>query len=365
MNMNSHQSKQISKEARLEQALSRAIDFLYENQLRYGEFKTLLASDAALTRNCEFDSSPFATSLVVYSLVYVQDPRVKEMIEKGLNFLESEMEWPGFWRYYSSRQPKRWRVPPDLEDTACISYVLKMYGRIFPQNKGIFLKNKNSHGIFLTWLTPRYKLLFRPRMSLMLLWAEFISRIQTSTPDMPEHLRNLPRFRSKKDPVPPEAIDPSINASVVLYLGENAQTRAAINYIIDLIESGQEEGASSFYPDSITLYYMIARAYLHSAPSFGCLKELVVRRIAQRQEKSGSMGTILFTALAACVLLSFKAHTPALHKAIQYLTDTQKSEGSWSRYALYSGPIEFWGSEELTTAFCVEALARYRNITQH
>jgi len=72
---------------------------------------------------------------------------------------------------------------------------------------------------------------------------------------------------------------------------------------------------------------------------------------------------VLNTALAACALLYWGSSTPALECAIHLLLTEQRRDGSWPRAALYySGPKKLyaWGSEELITGFCLEALLRYR-----
>lgn len=344
----------------LNTALDKAVAFLAQDQLPHGEFRTILAADAQLKQDCEADSSPFVTSFVLYALHYIENERTTGMIKKGLDFLESEMEWPGMWRHYSSRQFKHWRIPPDLEDTACAAYTLKMYNRAVPGNENIFLRNKNEQGIFRTWLTPQYKPFKNVRQAALLLLAGIVSRWQTRIPVRPEKFRKSPRYHSKSDPVPLDAIDPSNNISTLLYLGETTETRDSINYIKNIIINNQESGSSCFYRDNIILYYMISRAFLHSVPSLGALKKNIVERISQRYQKNETWDNDLIAALAACTLLSFRAKNTTLDKAVEHILNNQQKNGSWQRDTFYSGPTEFWGSEALTTAFCIEALARYR-----
>ena len=51
-------------------------------------------------------------------------------------------------------------------------------------------------------------------------------------------------------------------------------------------------------------------------------------------------------------------------RAAQWLVAAQREDGSWPARAFYAGPeppavhAYYWGSEELTTAMCLEALAR-------
>ncbi len=344
----------------LNAALDKAVAFLAQDQLPHGEFPTILAADEQLEQDCEPDSSPFVTAFVLYALRYIENERVTGMIQKGLDFLESEMEWPGMWRYYSSRQFKHWRIPPDLDNTACAAYILKMYNRTVPRNESLFLRNKNEQGIFRTWLTPRYKPFTHFSQSALLLLAGVVSRWQTRTPAKPEKYYKSPRFHSKTEPVSPDAIDLRSNISTLLYLRESADTRDSVNYVKNIITNNQEGESSAFNTDNFVLYYMISRAFLHSAPSLGTLKKNIVERIVQRYPENENWDNDLIAALAACTLISFKAYNNTLTKSVASILANQEKNGSWQRFTFQSGSTEFWGSEALTTAFCIETLARYR-----
>src|SRR5712671_3838284 len=136
-------------------AVCRAIAFLARAQLADGEFKTVLGSDATLADG-EWDSSPFVTSLVAYSLSHA-GPAAKPLIDRALSFLLSEMEHGGVWRYYTSKQFKHVRIPPDLDDTACASFVLVRNGKSIPVNRWLMLENTDNRGLFYTWLIATEK----------------------------------------------------------------------------------------------------------------------------------------------------------------------------------------------------------------
>lgn len=107
---------------------------------------------------------------------------------------------------------------------------------------------------------------------------------------------------------------------------------------------------------------MLSRAYFCGVHSLEVLKIPVIHKVLNLQKADGSFGGELLTALAVCTLLNFNYHTPNLDKAIDFLFKTQQSNGSWRRVPMYGGQAdkELFGSAELTTALCVEALARYR-----
>jgi hypothetical protein len=105
----------------------------------------------------------------------------------------------------------------------------------------------------------------------------------------------------------------------------------------------------------------VARAHRHSAPALASVGAKVTEEVTRHQHADGSFGTPLSTALAASVLQTFAPDSPALVKAIEYILGRQQNDGSWEACPFYCGEREFWGSEELTTAFCIEVLARYRD----
>ena len=74
-----------------------------------------------------------------------------------------------------------------------------------------------------------------------------------------------------------------------------------------------------------------------------------------------SFGVTLLTGVAACTLLTFAPGTPTLDAVIQNIVDSQEPDGPWPRHAFYNGPVECWGSAELMTGLCLEALARNKH----
>ena len=52
----------------LEAGIGRGLEFLRRSQLPSGEFKVFMSPDLNLERDCVFDSSPFPTALIAYSL---------------------------------------------------------------------------------------------------------------------------------------------------------------------------------------------------------------------------------------------------------------------------------------------------------
>ncbi|MEC4806360.1 MAG: UbiA family prenyltransferase [Jaaginema sp. PMC 1079.18] len=330
----------------LEQSLVRAIEFLTNNQLEDGEFAIEFDRKYKNDQQQEdwnFDSSNFATSLILYSLNFLKtEPQVQNLTQKGLVFLKNEMIFGGLWKYWSAKNEQQKIIPPDLDDICCISHLLKINNIPVPNNQGIILGNRNNQGIFYTWLLPR------------------------SIPSIVLNLITFSQALSHSDEIwqltDPDDICSVVNANVLLYLGEDKRTEKTIQYLVDIILDNKEEASLSFYDHPLSLYYMVSRAYFNGVTSLKLTKTPILNKIANLQKADGSFGDELLTALAICTLLNFNHIVPSLDRAIQFLLNTQQADGSWRRIPLYGGQADqkLFGSEALTTGFCVEALARYR-----
>jgi hypothetical protein len=293
-----------------------------------------------MAADCRDDGSPFVTSLVLYALGFLEHPAAREMTDKGLDFLLAEMEGPGLWRYWSTRNPQHGALQPDLDVICCASHVLQQNGRAFPSNRAILLASRNEAGLFYTYVAPR-----------------------PGTP--PELQREMGRQVSAESLLKLAAagmlheVDPVVNVNVALYLGESAHTRAAVEWLIEVVEGNQETGCSKYYRDPLALYYMLSRAYHSGITSLGVTRAAVRDRAIAALDDRGTSVTPLAAALAACSLLNVGHRSDPLPETVVTLARMQGPDGSWPRSALYLGPAPYYGSEALTTALCVEALARY------
>lgn len=316
-------------------SISKSLDLLHQNQLDYGEFKTYFSLDKAMMPGtCSFDSTPFTTSFVIYSISFIEDPRVNQMRQKAIRFLVEERETGGVWRFWSSRSLKNKLSPPDLDDTACVAYALKkhysplLYSFLFGSNLRIFLNQRDEQGLFYTFILPNQ---------------------------------------------PKNTIDSAVNANVLLYLGECDETKPICDYLNNLVLNNQERKSDRWYPETV-LYYFISRAYFQGASSLNKARNAVVQKTLALQQENGSFGNDLNTALAVCTLLNYQHDdSVVLERAIHSMLERQQENGAWSKIPLWSATPEifyggkasdwaefFWGSEELTTAFSIEALARYK-----
>ncbi len=340
------------REAQLGAAIARGVSFLRDRQLPHGEFVTMLGADRTMT-SAVFDSSPFVTSFVVYSLAQADGAAAGDIIAKAAAFLKSEMQFGGVWRYWSSRQFKHDRLPPDIDDAACISDALRRAGVRAPKNRWAFRCARDARGRFRTWLLPTT----RNRWNLWFALTRVVGFYQASlrSAHAAQPLAEDPRFRVMQ--IDPDDVDPVVNANAALYLGECADTVPAIEFVIEAVRDAAA-AQSRYYEDSLVLDYAVARAHRHAVPRFALLRDAIVARVVARAQATAGFN-VLQAALAASTLLTFDAASPLIADLLSLIIDAQRDDGGWDTYPFYN----VWGSDELTSGICIEVLARARTAT--
>ncbi len=334
----------------LDTGVRRGIEFLRRSQLPSGEFKAFMSPDLSLERDCVFDSSPFPAALIAHSLCFADRALVGDILDKALRFLLSEMEGPGLWRYWTKRHQSHSTIPPDLDDTACASLVLRGHRIPFPDNLKLIYANRTREGLFYTWIAARWP-----------------------PPPLPSYLRivlgqwrhplRLYYFWKLLEPTRHD-VDCVVNANVLFYAGESRETRPVINYLIDVLRRGEEGRCDRWYASPFMFHYAVSRNFHAGIETLGEVRGESVARIVRAARPDGSInGGVLDTALSVCALLSWGDSPPELERAVRFLLAEQRTDGSWRREVFYfSGPKRLygWGSEELVAGFCLEALLRYR-----
>jgi hypothetical protein len=331
----------------LEQAIALGIDFLHATQLPSGTFRIFCSPHPLLEENCKPDYSTFQTAQIPYCLNFTKSKKVEEIVSKAIRFLLSEMQDGGVWRYTCSPNPDY--LPPDVDDTACISFLLKQHGISLPDNTGVLLGNRSSRGLFYTWILPR------------LTWT-------TDTSYWRVALRQILKLRQlywffRVTECKPNDLDPVINANVLHYLGDRPETRPIIRILIQILEDQAEETCDKYYGSRFTFYYFLSRNQAAGIRAFDSVRDTIVGRIKSHAHPDGVIGKhILHTALAACALMDWNDHSTVLDDAIQAILHARQPGGGWQKFPFYYSSQSkklAWGSEELTTGFCLEALSRY------
>jgi hypothetical protein len=302
----------ITKKELINDSINKAINFLYDSQLNDGEFKTYECSDPNL-KNCTLINSPFITTFVLYSIKGIENEKIKPMTEKAMNFLLSEKKTGGLWSFYTSKSSIK--LPPDLDDTSTVSFILKINNVNFDDNHDIIKKNVDKDNIFLTWINPGFN-----------------------------------------------AADCIVNANVLLYLGENDFN--VCSYINEAIKS--DKSCSTYYSNKFSPFYMVSRAFENKITCFNVSREIIIERTLKKQNKDGSFGDNLDTALALNTLINFDYHENEIDLGIANLLKKQNNDGSWDRQLFFQGSSKIhYGSEELTTAISIEALKKYLLINKN
>lgn len=305
----------------LADSIASAVAFLRARQLENGEFAIYTSTSRNLDDELVYNTTPFVTTFAIHALQEVKHVDVSSMIDKACKLLLSKMEPPGLWRYWH-RVP----VPPDADDTGCCSHALISAGAAPPdltENRAVLFANRDERGLFHTWLD------------------------------------------GDKRPIAND-VDSVVNANVVLYLGDIPETRPAIDYLNQIIESNTERQSYWYYLDDLTLYYVMSRALRRGVASLERSKPFMVERTLHRRQSDGSFGSDLQTAMAISILLNC-GHSADLGSAVEALVKRQQTDGSWVPEAFYGAPklpppgpfVFYFGSAELTTVMCLEAIARF------
>ena len=270
-----------------------------------------------------YERPAFVSALCALALESSDEARARRICAATAAYLVDTIEHPGFWRYYR-------HLPQDLDSTALCSLAVGnhpwiLLGRNVPQ----MLANRDEEGRFLTWVLAR------------------------DEPDV------VSRFRIEADPV--------VNANVIAYLGDRPETRDAQRWLESLVTEGSLDGSSKWYPDTVAIYYAIARAAVRAQPALDRLRPVLADRVLDLRGEHGDFGNVLRTAQAVSALYNIGSLDRIdAKRATQRLISAQREDGIWPELLAFGDQTLKWGtvgqighgSESVTSAFCIEALER-------
>ena len=311
-----------------------ALSFLERDQDPSGEFPTWSSQrgdSGALVR----EYSVFITSHVLFSLRFAPGELAQALRCRGIDFIARQAVSPGIWPFWTHRGAKR--VPPDIDDTCCCSFELK---DVHPHiaggvNRSLILSNRNEDGLFSTWF-------------------------------------------GRSPGAGGGDVDAVVNANALLYLGEGSGLEPVVDHVNVVLGRLSERVANEsvgsptgtgaemvsaiapWYLDPTAVFYAASRAFFNGVTGLapGCAKLLQVLTDAP-VDSMAREGRELATALEICALRNLEcADTRAICSRLDILLSSQREDGSWPRRPFFQDPIRRYGSESLTTGFCVEALAR-------
>ncbi|MDD9998668.1 MAG: hypothetical protein OXQ89_13080 [Rhodospirillaceae bacterium] len=270
-----------------------------------------------------FERPPFVSAFCVLALESSDEPRAGAICDATRAYLVDTMEFPGLWRYYR-------HLPQDLDSTTLCSLVIGTHPWILlDSNVPRILANRDEKGCFLTWVLAE---------------------------DEPNVVST---FRIEADPV--------VNANVIAFLGDCAETRDAQRWLEFMIAEDRLEGSSKWYPDKVSIYYATTRAMIRAQPAMEKLRPIIADRILGLRDAQGEFGNILQTAQALSALYNIGSLDRIdAKREVERFIGSQREDGSWPELLAFGDQSLKWGtvgqighgSESVTSAFCIEALER-------
>jgi hypothetical protein len=327
-------------------ALDKALAFLDGAQLPSGEFRVVTSLRRDMAGDCEPDPSIFPTALVAHCLSFT--PEAEAMRQRALAFLLTQRDRHGLWRHWTKDHPFFRQLPPDMDDTCCVSAALAAGGSAEIADPALLLANRDAEGMFLTWIMPRAR------------WTG-LTHMRVTLPQL-RHLVTL-WFFFKKTSAAPGDVDAGVNANCLHYLGDFPGQERVVARLVEILRQGGEADADKWYENRFVLWYFFARALGGRSAE---ARELLLARL-----DAAAPGSALELALSIAARLYCGATPP--ESLIETLLAAQSADGSWPRAPVYFGGRErrrdgslapahpdtpHWGSEEMTTGFCIEALKR-------
>ena len=325
--------------------IARGLAFLRANQRADGRFPTWMAPEPTMSVNLWESPCVFPTALIGQSLA--ECPDAADIVGRVEDFLLAEMIPCGLWRHPAREHPPH-RIPPDCDDTAVASELLRRGGRAFPANARLLIGNRNADGLFLSWIVPRWR------------WRGF----RYAAAVLPQLLRprRLHLF-FKLASATPDDLDAIVNANVLAYLGPRPETASILPWLLAILREDREDQCDKWYMDAFAVWYFFSRVLVRWAPEG---RALIAAKLA-----AATPVNPLQAALAVSTHLLWDLPVPG--SLLDGLLAAQDEKGAWPTIAFYHGgrskddsgelmPLEagapHWGSEALTTGFAVEALSR-------
>jgi len=304
-------------------AIQNGLDFIAASQTAPGGFITdCWRSDGAEQRT-QVDAI-FSAAQVLYSLSFVPDSASAHGTEeRAAGYLLAQQRFGGVWAYYG--QGTEIDISPDVDDTSVSWAALQRAGAtISPVVLEILRGSRNERGLFNTWIGDPAK------------WINIDSR----------------------------DIDTVVNLNALLVFGlMHEKIDSVCKFELEQINNDGFRRGTVYYSSPLMFAHAFSRAYREGDVT--CLQSAVPKireAVLSMQNKDGSWGNDLETAFGAVTLLNLGYHGEALERAIKAILARQSSDGGWALAPAYRGAVAplNYGSRAVTTAVCIEALAKYR-----
>ena len=284
--------------------------------------------------------SPFVHANVLYSLLNSRDDKAMVLARDLSGFLVDGMEKGGIWRFWPLDNCEN-PVPPDVDDTAICSFVLRKLGSPV-DNEEILRSRITPDGRLLTWIMPDGRLFWKSPLLLWRLWREKQQVLPTLASGM----------------LHPDDAEVGVTANVLMYLGEGQETEPVVQRCISDWRSGTD--AFNFYENGIVVAYHLARALHEGISGFGILKDDLVQLI-EKESPQQSLPELLLSALSLRYLGETGSLTDYVTARIINHCITEKEIFVNHPYFTSKDRVFFAGSPCLTAAWFLEATAELVN----
>jgi hypothetical protein len=349
------QSHEIVHPDAVQTAIDKGLDYLSQHQYPNGSFCCYIAADEPMLNWAVPDSAVFPTLLIASSLIPLSKTAgAEQMLSKVSDYIYWQMHRGGVWPFFSNLHPLHKIVPYETDSLAYASSFMQDRGLQRPDhsNKPLLLANRHRKGLFYTWF------IIHPRLHTnKTYWRLTAKRLM-------KPISNFFFWRAYESA--PDDVDLGVNANILAYLGDIPETATVIGELVRVILEGKEDDCDKWYRNPFTIYYFISRAYHRGVKKLEPVVIKIIDRIIATASNDGQLGkSILDTALGVTTLINLGFKSKELHQVVRFLIKNQESHGEWPRWLFfYGGPklLQGWGSEELTTAVCLEAIARYQNV---
>ena len=322
----------------IHQAVQRGVQYLATNQQPNGGFLSFACQEGEAGVRCDQEQTIWVPTLISYALQPVQAKEVTR-IQKGIvEFLQRTMEPQGYWRYWPKGHTLYNTVSPDVDDTACASLVLHLQHAWLPRNIQGLQRLQDPAGRFYTWVEPT-----------------------ALDPGQQQLIRQLRVFRGQSLDTMND-VDCVVNANALAYVAHEGNALPNVcTYLNRTVEQGEVPRCWLYGESAYLVYYTYARAYESGATCLRPGLQRIRQRVVETQRSTGAWGDDAEQAAALLSLLVLHDHGSAVEKGVRYLLSRQQRDGSWpaTRFLDLAPTLRFHGSEALTTALALEALAKY------
>lgn len=338
----------------IKQAINRGVDYLYRHQYPSGEFCCYTSPDLHMQKACAPDSAVFPAAVIASTLLGLAGhPTVDALLVRTVPFFQYQMMHGGICNYYTLNNPSFKLNPPDIDTTSYIGSLFDVWGIKYSREstRTMMLINQRSKGAIYTWL------ILRPRLTVnRIFWRIGLRGLKSPLASI--------RFWLKRE-YKRSDVGGVVNANALYYLSVTETTQPILDYLMQIVTKGQEAYCDSWYRSPINFYYALGRNYHKGVQQLESVRSMVLERLMNYQQPDGSFGdNLLQTAQALSTLIYWQGHPTAAERAARVLLNHQGKYGEWTRAILfYRGPGKRvgYGSEEITTGFCVEALNAYQD----